>query len=165
MTQLETCGPKGIPFLLCCCQFITTLAFQVPAYVTKPCDHKMDMEGSQVKRSDTRYHSIIDTLERVLNAKLYHNIYIYGRASRQRLKGTSVGLRKLSKNGDNPLQDYLNERGKHWSENDLRFFTSDILQLVKQMIWRGASNEELKEIFDVFDLENVEDLLAPETTP
>lgn len=114
---------------------------------------------------DTRYHSIIDTLERVLNAKLYHNIYIYGRASRQRLKGTSVGLRKLSKNGDNPLQDYLNERGKHWSENDLRFFTSDILQLVKQMIWRGASNEELKEIFDVFDLENVEDLLAPETTP
>jgi len=51
---------------------------------------------------------------------------------------------------------------KHWSENDHRFFTSDILQLIKQMIWRGAGNDELKEIFEVFDLEKVEDLLAPE---
>lgn len=111
---------------------------------------------------DLRYDAIMDTLERVIMAKAYDNIYIYARAGRKKLKGTSVGLRMLSKNGENPLQDYMDERGRHWSENDLRFFTSDILQLIKQMIWRDASNEELKEIFDVFDLENVEDLLAPE---
>lgn len=111
---------------------------------------------------DLRYDAIMDTLERVLMAKAYDNIYIYARAGRKKLKGTSVGLRMLSKNGENPLKDYMDERGKHWSENDLRFFTSDILQLIKQMIWRDASNEELKEIFDVFDLENVEELLAPE---
>jgi hypothetical protein len=61
------------------------------------------------------------------------------------------------------LKDYLDERGKHWSENDLRYFTSDILKLIKQMVWRGAGNNELKEIFNVFDLENVESLLAPDT--
>ncbi|WP_316833782.1 zeta toxin family protein [Pedobacter nutrimenti] len=111
---------------------------------------------------DLRYNAIMDTLERVFTAKAYDNIYIYARAGRKKLKGTSVGLRMLSKNGENPLQDYMDERGKHWSENDLRFFTSDILQLIKQMIWRGAGNDELKEIFEVFDLEKVEDLLAPE---
>lgn len=114
------------------------------------------------RQHDLRYDAIMDTLERVLTAKAYDNIYIYARAGRKKLKGTSVGLRMISVNGENPLQDYINERGKHWSENDLRFFTSDILQLIKQMIWRDASNEELKEIFDVFDLEKVEDLLAPE---
>jgi predicted ABC-type ATPase len=115
------------------------------------------------QQHDLRYNRIIATLKVVLKAKLYDTIYIYARASRQRLKGTTIGLRLLKKNGDNPLQDYLEERNKHWSENDLRFFTADILQLVKQMIWRGASNEELREIFEVFDLENVEDLLAPIT--
>jgi predicted ABC-type ATPase len=113
------------------------------------------------QQHDSRYDLITGTLEVVLKAKLYDTIYIYARASRQRLKGTTIGLRLLSKNGADPLRDYLDERGKHWSENDLRFFTADILQLVKQMIWRGATNDELREIFDVFDLENVEELLAP----
>ena len=43
-------------------------------------------------------------------------------------------------------------------------FVGTRLQLVKQMIWRGATNEELREIFDVFDVENVEELMAPVPT-
>ena len=114
------------------------------------------------EQHDSRYNLIISTLKSVLKEKRYNNIYIYARASRQRLLGTTVGLRQLSLNGDDPLKDYVEERSKHWSENDLRYFTTDILQLIKTMVSRKASNEELQEIFDVFDLANIENLLAPE---
>jgi hypothetical protein len=114
------------------------------------------------EQHDSRYNLIISTLKSVLKEKRYNNIYIYARASRQRLLGTRVGLRQLSLNGDDPLKDYVEERSKHWSENDLRYFTTDILQLIRTMVSRKASNEELQEIFDVFDLANIENLLAPE---
>jgi predicted ABC-type ATPase len=115
------------------------------------------------RQHDERYELIITTLRAVLEANLYQDIYIYARASRQRLSGTTIGLRELSHNGDDPLGDYINERTKHWSENDLRYFTTDILQLIRLMVQRKASNAELLEIFAVFDIENIENLLAPVT--
>jgi predicted ABC-type ATPase len=114
------------------------------------------------EQHDSRYNLINTTLKSVLKARRYNNLYIFARASRQRLLGTKIGLRQLSLNGDNPLKDYMDERSKHWSENDLRYFTTDILQLIRTMVSRKASNEELQEIFDVFDLENIENLLAPD---
>lgn len=111
---------------------------------------------------DERYEKIIPTLHLVEREKLYDHLYIYARASRQRLKGTTNGLRLIAMDSENPSKDYQAERSKKWSENDLRYFTSDILLLFKSMVMRKATHEELEQLFTVFDLENYENLLAPD---
>jgi predicted ABC-type ATPase len=116
---------------------------------------------------DERYEKIIPTLHLVEKDKLDDHIYIYARASRQRLKGTVNGLRLVSMDSDSPSKDYKTERSKKWSENDLRYFTGDILLLFKSMVLRQATHKELEQLFTVFDLEDYENLLAPdvETDP
>jgi hypothetical protein len=62
----------------------------------------------------------------VQKSGIYDRLYIYGRAGRQKVKGMHNGLIKISENGPSPVNDYISEVEKEWSDNDLRFFNDDV---------------------------------------
>jgi hypothetical protein len=47
----------------------------------------------------------------------------------------------ISHNSDQPLNDYLSERDKEWSVNDMKDFIGDILLLLRMMVERKAKNK------------------------
>jgi len=101
---------------------------------------------------DAKYEQVIATLEAVQNAGLYDKLFIYGRAGRQKVKGMHNGLVKISEDGPTPLIDYMNEREKEWSDNDLRFFNDDVLYLIRLMVDRKADYKDLKYVLDIFQV-------------
>jgi len=101
---------------------------------------------------DAKYEQVIATLEVVQGAGLYDKLFIYGRAGRQKVKGMHNGLIKISENGLTPVIDYMNEREKEWSDNDLRFFNDDVLYLIRLMVDRKADYRDLKYVLDIFQV-------------
>jgi len=100
---------------------------------------------------DDKYEKIRETLALVQQAKSYNHLYIYGRAGRGNTKGKHNGLVLVSHNSKDPLHDYLTERDKELSVNDMREFMGDILQLIRMMIDRTAPHDELKIVLDTFE--------------
>ena len=101
---------------------------------------------------DSKYEQVVTTLQTVQNAKLYDKLFIYGRAGRQKVKGMHNGLIMISENGPAPVIDYINEREKEWSDNDLRFFNDDVLYLIRLMVDRRADYKDLKYVLDIFQV-------------
>ena len=111
------------------------------------------------KVHDQKYKQVITTLEVVQAAGLYDKLFIYGRAGRQKVKGMHNGLIRISENGQTPVQDYIQEREKEWSDNDLRFFNDDVLYLIRLMVDRKAPYSEIKYILDTFKVGHHEESL------
>jgi hypothetical protein len=101
---------------------------------------------------DLKYSQVVSTLEAVQQAALHDKLYIFGRAGRQKVRGMHNGLIKISENGLNPVADYINEREKEWSDNDLRFFNDDVLYLIRLMVDRKASHDDLKYVLNTFQV-------------
>lgn len=101
---------------------------------------------------DSKYLQVMATLEAVQNSRLYDKLFIYGRAGKQKKKGMHNGLVKISENSPTPVIDYMNEREKEWSDNDLRFFNDDVLYLIRLMVDRKADYKDLKYVLDIFQV-------------
>jgi hypothetical protein len=101
---------------------------------------------------DQKYANVEATLEAVHRASLYDTLIIFGRAGRQKVRGMHNGLVKISENGSSPLADYINEREKEWSDNDLRFFNNDVLYLIRLMIDRQAPYNDIRILLDTFQV-------------
>lgn len=100
---------------------------------------------------DDKFNMVENTLRLVSKAGLYDEIFIYGRAGRQKVKGTKNGLTLVSKGVVDPIDSYLRERDKSWSENDKKFFMFDVFGLLRMMIVRRASHTELEEMISLSD--------------
>lgn len=114
----------------------------------------LDGYGRRVDQDthDQKYELVLATLEAVHREKLYDKLFIFGRAGRQKVKGMHNGLIKISENSDTPVSDYVNEREKEWSDNDLRFFNDDVLHLIRLMVDREAPYHDIKYILDTFQV-------------
>lgn len=110
--------------------------------------------GRLVERDmhDAKYEDVVKTLEAVYATGLYDKLFIYGRAGGQNIKGKRRGLVLLSENGDQPLNDYLRERDREWTDNDMRYFNNDVLYLLRRMVDRKAGHEEMAEVFNIFEV-------------
>ena len=113
-----------------------------------------DKYGRMVDKAahDDKYLKVAETLELVQKEKGYDHIYIYGRAGNQNLKGKHNGLIEISHNSKTPLADYITEREKEWTDNDISYFMGRILLLVRMMVERKAPHDELKMVLDVFEM-------------
>lgn len=101
---------------------------------------------------DQKYELVLATLEAVCRKGLYDKLFIFGRAGRQKVKGMHNGLIKISENGKTPVADYIAEREKEWSDNDLRFFNDDVLHLIRLMVDRKPPYSDIKYILDTFQV-------------
>ncbi|KQS32458.1 hypothetical protein [Pedobacter sp. Leaf194] len=99
---------------------------------------------------DQKYREVHTTLETVCAAKIFDKIVIFGRAGRQNVKGKKNGLIMITEDSDEAMAAYLTERDKEWSDNDGRYFNNDILFLIRQMVARKASHQDIQEVLDVF---------------
>jgi len=101
-------------------------------------------------RHDSRYGQIEKTLTLVLEKKLYDHIYIYGRAGLAKQSGKTNGLLLKSRDGKSPLNVYIKERDKKWSDEDKQYFMQRALLLAETMVRRKASMDELRELFHYY---------------
>lgn len=104
------------------------------------------------KVHDKKYDLVPTTLGVVHAERLYDKIFIYGRADGQNTRGKRRGLVLLSENGKDPVEDYMKERDKEWTDSISRYFNNDVLYLLRRMIDREAPHSDMADIFKVFEV-------------
>ena len=102
---------------------------------------------------DDKYYKVEQTLRIVQEKKAYDGLFIYARAGRQMVKGKRNGMVLMAENSNDPMEVYLSERDRKWSDNDRSYFMLDLLGLIRMMVDRKASNKQLKEVMAISDTE------------
>jgi len=110
-----------------------------------------------LKTHQDKFLAIPGTLQKVQEAGLYENLYIYGRRNIQRKSISKTGVNLIAHNPADPVKTYLQERDKELSAEYLNYFYSARLNVLEMMIKRGAGLPEVKAFlknskFDDMDL-------------
>ncbi|MDB5086494.1 MAG: hypothetical protein JWR09_488 [Mucilaginibacter sp.] len=84
------------------------------------------------KIHDEKYKLVPETLRVVQEAKLYDQLFIYGRKHVEE-NHLNAGIELIAANPVNPLLIYLEERDKSWSFHTKKYFTECCLKIAKMM--------------------------------